>query len=575
MTHTVSTCNLSRSLDSTKPALLILGAGLMQRPAIQAAKSLGCQVVLVDGNPQALCVPEADLFVHLDLKDKEGIKELALQLLSQGSLQGIFTAGTDFSATVSYVGEACGFAVHSYQAACNASDKALMRSCFQKASVPSPAFTEVTSLAGQENHSGAQVQDQLAAVLSENPLFHQYPLVVKPVDNMGGRGCRLATSHQELVEAIHDAQGNSRSGRAIVEEYMDGPEFSIDALVYNGTVTICGFADRHIFFPPYFIEMGHTIPTAISQKNKLALIATFVKGIHALGLTCGAAKADIKLTAKGPMIGEIAARLSGGYMSGWTFPYSSDFFLTQQAAALALGRVPNRLLECRRPVEALPQNLPFTVYEVDSKQYCGERAWISIPGKVKSIHGLEKAGCCAGVQDVLPRVRIGDTVTFPRNNVEKCGNILATDTSWEGAISKAQQAVKTIVLQLEPHQEESENFFDFPHLRQKNTFPPAAFILPNQQEKEFISYLSSLLGDFDPTKTLMEQLPSCLVSCLDTLEDWNYRSLRETVLLAQEILTAESKRTSCCGKSPSLVRLWHACILGGIQGLLYVIESSC
>lgn len=575
MTHTVSTCNLSRSLDSTKPALLILGAGLMQRPAIQAAKSLGCQVVLVDGNPQALCVPEADLFVHLDLKDKEGIKELALQLLSQGSLQGVFTAGTDFSATVSYVGEACGFAVHSYQAACNASDKALMRSCFQKASVPSPAFTEVASLAGQENHSGAQVQDQLAALLSENPLFHQYPLVVKPVDNMGGRGCRLATSHQELVEAIHDAQGNSRSGRAIVEEYMDGPEFSIDALVYNGTVTICGFADRHIFFPPYFIEMGHTIPTAISQKNKLALIATFVKGIHALGLTCGAAKADIKLTAKGPMIGEIAARLSGGYMSGWTFPYSSDFFLTQQAAALALGRVPNRLLECRRPVEALPQNLPFTVYEVDSKQYCGERAWISIPGKVKSIHGLEKAGCCAGVQDVLPRVRIGDTVTFPRNNVEKCGNILATDTSWEGAISKAQQAVKTIVLQLEPHQEESENFFDFPHLRQKNTFPPAAFILPNQQEKEFISYLSSQLGDFDPTKTLMEQLPSCLVSCLDTLEDWNYRSLRETVLLAQEILTAESKRTSCCSKSPSLVRLWHACILGGIQGLLYVIESSC
>lgn len=575
MTHTVSTCNLSRSLDSTKPALLILGAGLMQRPAIQAAKSLGCQVVLVDGNPQALCVPEADLFVHLDLKDKEGIKELALQLLSQGSLQGVFTAGTDFSATVSYVGEACGFAVHSYQAACNASDKALMRSCFQKASVPSPAFTEVTSLAGQENHSGAQVQDQLAALLSENPLFHQYPLVVKPVDNMGGRGCRLATSHQELVEAIHDAQGNSRSGRAIVEEYMDGPEFSIDALVYNGTVTICGFADRHIFFPPYFIEMGHTIPTAISQKDKLALIATFVKGIHALGLTCGAAKADIKLTAKGPMIGEIAARLSGGYMSGWTFPYSSDFFLTQQAAALALGRVPNRLLECRRPVEDLPQNLPFTVYEVDSKQYCGERAWISIPGKVKSIHGLEKAGCCAGVQDVLPRVRIGDTVIFPRNNVEKCGNILATDTSWEGAISKAQQAVKTIVLQLEPHQEESENFFDFPHLRQKNTFPPAAFILPNQQEKEFISYLSSQLGDFDPTKTLMEQLPSCLVSCLDTLEDWNYRSLRETVLLAQEILTAESKRTSCCGKSPSLVRLWHACILGGIQGLLYVIESSC
>ena len=603
MTHTTSSCNSTFSLDPTQPALLILGAGLMQRPAIQAAKSLGCQVVLVDGNPQALCVPEADFFVHLDLKDKDGIKELALQLLSQGCLQGVFTAGTDFSATVSYVGEACGFPVHTYQAACNASDKALMRSCFQKASVPSPAFTQVASLASQGDQSGAQVQrqpgthfqsqpgthfqsqpgthfqNQLEALLSQNTLFGHYPLVVKPVDNMGGRGCRLAGSQQELVAAIQDAQAHSRSGRAIVEEYMDGPEFSIDALVYNGTVTICGFADRHIFFPPYFIEMGHTIPTSICQKDKLALIATFVEGIHALGLTCGAAKADIKLTAKGPMVGEIAARLSGGYMSGWTFPYSSDFFLTQQAAALALGREPELLLECRRPVEGLPQNLPFTVYEVASQRYCGERAWISIPGKVKAVHGLEKAASCAGVQDVLPRSKAGDMVTFPRNNVEKCGNILAVDTTWEGAATKAQQAVKTIILQLEPHQAETDSFLSRP-LEQENSFPPAAFTLSQPQRQELSVYLSSLQSDFDPTKTLLEQLPPCLLPHLDSLVDWNYRSLRETVVLAQEILSTSIQATFHGGKSfhhgktPSLAELWQACILGGVQGLLYVLESS-
>ena len=52
-----------------------------------------------------------------------------------------------------------------------------------------------------------------------------------------------------------------------MEEYMEGPEFSIDALVYDGTMTITGFADRHIFFPPYFIEMGHTMPTRISKDK--------------------------------------------------------------------------------------------------------------------------------------------------------------------------------------------------------------------------------------------------------------------------------------------------------------------
>ncbi|MBR6565664.1 MAG: hypothetical protein IKK79_02515, partial [Spirochaetaceae bacterium] len=275
-------------------------------------------------------------------------------------------------------------------------------------------------------------------------------------------------------------------------------------------------------------------------------------------------------------IGEIAARLSGGYMSGWTFPYSSDFFLTQQAELIALGREPAALLDRRRPVEGLPENLPFTVYEVASTECCGERAWISIPGKVKAFHGLERARACVGVKDVLPRAKIGDTVTFPRNNVEKCGNILAVDTSWEGAASKAQQAVKAIVLQLEPHQAETDSFLSLPphELRQENSFPPAAFVLPPSQREELTSYLSSQQGDFDHRKTLLEQLPPCLVPSLDFLVDWNYRSLRETLLLAQEILDAQIQDGSSGKSNPSLVRLWQSCILGGVQGLLYVIESS-
>ena len=166
------------------------------------------------------------------------------------------------------------------------------------------------------------------------------PLVVKPCDNMGGRGCSRVESPGELDAAIADAAAFSRTGRAIVEEYMDGPEFSIDAIVYGGKVYECGFADRHIFYPPYFIEMGHTIPSAVDAETKNKLMACFEAGVHALGLTSGAAKGDIKLTSRGPMIGEIAARLSGGYMSGWTYPYSSGFEVTEAAIEIAMGLPP-------------------------------------------------------------------------------------------------------------------------------------------------------------------------------------------------------------------------------------------
>lgn len=554
--------------DGAQSTALILGGGLMQRPAILAARSLGCRVVVVDGNPQATCASLADIFVPLDLKDKEGIRLLALELVSQGGLQGVFTAGTDFSATVSYVGESCGLAVHSYQSACNASHKARMRECFKAAGVPSPDFVEVG--AGKD---AASVDEVIASL----PSFGKgSPLVVKPVDNMGGRGCRLVNKRQELPAALADACAHSRSGSAIVEGYMEGPEFSIDALVYKDTVTICGFADRHIFFPPYFIEMGHTIPTAIGHEDRLALIATFVRGIRALGLTCGAAKADIKLTPRGPMIGEIAARLSGGYMSGWTYPYSSDFFLTQQALAIALGLEPTELLSRRQPLSGLPQDLPLAVYQVDSSRHCAERAWISIPGKVAAVHGLEEAASCSGVQDVLSRCRPGDTVAFPRNNVEKCGNILAVDDTWQGAASRAQAAVKSIVMELAAPDEATEDFLSVPlcELRQTPSFPPAAFSLPPTVERQLAQYLSSSTEEFDPSCSLSQQLPPCLEPVLDSLVDWNHRSLRETVALAQRILDGRTVCAPGCGTSLSLVRLWHACILGGVQGILYVVAST-
>ena len=205
---------------------------------------------------------------------------------------------------------------------------------------------------------------------------------------MGGRGCRLIRTEGELTPAVTHAIENSRTHRAIFEDYMEGAEFSIDSVVYNGTLTITGFADRHIFYPPYFIEMGHSLPSKCEPKIKNELIATFALGIKALGLTCGVAKADIKYTKNGPMIGEIAARLSGGYMSGWTFPYASGMNLTEEALKIAVGKEPDYLLSNRvslpwQPHESVKGKAqPFELYEITNTLVSAERAWLSIPGTV-------------------------------------------------------------------------------------------------------------------------------------------------------------------------------------------------
>ena len=95
--------------------ILILGAGLMQKPAIESARELGYKSIVVDANPSALCATFADRFEPIDLKDVKRILSLAQSL--GDSLVGVFTAGTDFSASVSYVAEKCGLPSHSLEAA--------------------------------------------------------------------------------------------------------------------------------------------------------------------------------------------------------------------------------------------------------------------------------------------------------------------------------------------------------------------------------------------------------------------------------------------------------------------------
>lgn len=533
--------------DSKK--ILILGAGLMQKPAILAAKHLGFKSVVVDANKNAVAVPLADEFYPVDLKDREALLELAKKLNEKGELKGVFTAGTDFSASVSYVAENIGLSAHSFEAALNASDKARMRACFEKAGVPSPKFIEITD-----------------ATLPEGEV--EWPKVVKPCDNMGGRGCRLVRSQKEFESAVPHAIKNSRTSRAIFEDYMEGAEFSIDSIVYNGTLTITGFADRHIFYPPYFIEMGHSLPSKVDSKIKNELIATFALGIKALGLTCGVAKADIKYTKNGPMIGEIAARLSGGYMSGWTFPYSSGMNLTEEAMKVALGFEPDYLVSNRvslpwQPHQSVKDKAqPFEIYEISSTLVSAERAWLSIPGKVSKIYGLDEVKQIYGVRDVLPRVKEGDDVDFPRNNVEKCGNIIAVGINHEQAYKSAQDAVSQITLRLESHNQKTDDFLAGKTEPDEEGFPVSAFTFsPKNSNSVTVGE-----GTVIPENTrVIDFLPETLIPLADSLKDWNHCTLRKTLEKFDEICPLHKEMD---GKL-----FWSAVLRGGIQGALYVADN--
>ena len=462
----------------------------MQVPVIKIAKEMGLFTVAADGNKDVPGAEIADLFFHIDLKDREKITSSVSRLAADGLIHGVMTAGTDFSALTAWAAEKSDLPGIPYESALNASDKGRMREVFKNAGVPSPSFIVITD------------ESQITKVSHLD-----FPLVVKPVDNMGARGIRTAADADELASAVRGAFRYTGSGQVIIEEFISGPEFSVDALVYNSEVFICGLADRHIFFPPYFIEMGHTIPSAVSRETEQEILTVFKAGITALGITNGAAKGDIKLSKNGAVVGEIAARLSGGYMSGWTFPYSSGVEVTKGAVNIALGRHPGDLSHKYSAVSA-------------------ERAFLSIPGTINQIFGLRDAGMIPGVKNVLPRVKEGDKVNFPENNVDKCGNIITSSDDRVNAISIAEEAVSLIHINLEPDDIKTEQFLFF------DTHFPEAFPLDALQKEDLLKQAEDAFtvemetvqnGASEKSFILKPFIPGEIPE----LKDWHYCSLRD------------------------------------------------
>ena len=511
--------------------VFILGAGVMQIPAIRTAAEMGWTVVVADANPAAPGADLADHFLAVDLKDQEGLAAAARGIRAEFGLDGVFTAGTDFSASVAWVAQELGLPGISFETALKASDKLKMREAFAAAGVSSPRH--------------------VAATASDDPAIAAaglaFPLVVKPADSMGSRGCRLVHDAAGLVAAIDAALPHSRSGRAIVEDYIEGPEFSIDALVHDGEIHIRGVADRHIHFAPHFVELGHTMPSAYPPQVIDEVLRVFRQAVRALGINLGAAKGDMKYCPArgGAVVGEIAARLSGGYMSGWTYPYASGVDVTREALRLCVG---------------LP--LDPAHGDPDRGWVSAERAFISLPGKVASIFGCVGAERLPYVKQLFLRVAPGDRVVFPTNNVEKCGNAISQAPTRAEAEGAAEAAAGMVLIRLAPDDPETELFLS-------SAPRHSAFSVVGDAAKE----LAAMPDHVD--RAVAGPGPVAPFARAESVEgrDWSGRGFAESAALALEF-AARRQGPDIAAPGVLAGRFWRALARGGLQAALYVLDTG-
>ncbi|WP_232247814.1 ATP-grasp domain-containing protein [Kitasatospora azatica] len=173
-----------------------------------------------------------------------------------------------------------------------------------------------------------------------------YPVVLKPRALGGSIGVVRVQDEKELLTAFTvaaDAQAPDGTASAhsgvLIEEYLDGPEYSVDCVTWEGRTTPLVVAEKEIGFPPYFEETGHIVPAA--EHPDLAAAIDMVVQAHAVvGLDRLVSHSEFKLTSRGPRIVEINVRL-GGDLIPYLGHLSSGVDVAGAAASVAVGLEPD------------------------------------------------------------------------------------------------------------------------------------------------------------------------------------------------------------------------------------------
>jgi argininosuccinate lyase len=174
-----------------------------------------------------------------------------------------------------------------------------------------------------------------------------YPVVVKPVDLCGGMFVRGVDDVDQLRSAITDiaefpvnARGQARAAEMLVEEWLVGPEFSVETATFGGKTTVVGITDKLIVGEPGFIEAGHMFPAMLDPALEQQIAEVACAAITALGLDNTVAHTEIKVTADGPRLVEVNPRPAGNRITELVRRVTG-IDLAAVCVDIALGREPD------------------------------------------------------------------------------------------------------------------------------------------------------------------------------------------------------------------------------------------
>ena len=390
--------------------LLVLAAGVLQVPIIKKAQEMGYYVIAADDNPYAPGMALADkAIVPGGLMDEEKM----VAVIREEHIDGVIHPCSEVAMNV--MGRLNDeFHLHgiSKEIAMRATNKHLMREAFEQYGAPSP-----------KSFLTKDVEDAWRLFSDE----FGNNAILKPSRNSGSRGVaevEKGITKEEFTRLYYRALEECRDHQVLIEQFVEGPEFSVEVIVWQGEPHVLAVTDKKTTEAPYFVELGHNQPSVFPEVIQQKLKDSAVAGCKALGLTNCAAHCELKIHNGEAYLVEIGARMGGDFISTELTRLSTGIDMVAATIDVVLGIAPDLT--------------PKTVGQGVCIRY-----FTPIPGVLQAIEGTE----CLNhsfVYDASIYHHIGDTIPEVHSSLDRSGHVIVTGETAQIAVDLAENIIHQV-----------------------------------------------------------------------------------------------------------------------------------
>lgn len=316
--------------------LMILGTNEYQNPLILRAKELGYETHVFGWPHGEIGEKTADVYHPVDILDYGLLWEECRKL----NPCGVASVCSELAMhPMNFLLRKMGIPCNSPETEILTTNKYLMRKAMRDDGVDSPNFMLVKK---------GQPLEEIAA----SAAAFRYPLIAKPCDLSSSRGvCKIDTP-ADLPRGIDYALGWSKTGEAVLEEFVEGSEYSGESIAYEGKYRLLAITEKSTTGAPHFVETGHRQPARLPEAMKKKVEDTLFRAFRSLGIEYGAVHPEFRITPDGRILFmEIATRMGGDCIGTDLVPLSSGYDFMGMVISICCGNAPD-FTKIREPMLA-------------------------------------------------------------------------------------------------------------------------------------------------------------------------------------------------------------------------------